>query len=269
MNKAVAAAATLTTITALAVTTTQDDEQEAPTWKAASTTMSEVQLAPDAPRREDAQVRASRTRTNALRIDAAQAAAAAAAQAAQEAAAKTAATKAADAAADREAERRAVAHQAEHDRADQAARELAERERPTSEMAASGTSAPAAATSSSSGSTDAGREALGEAPNHAGKSYEWGATGPDTFDCSGFTSYLFERQGTQLPRTARDQYAASDKVDKGSKQPGDLIFTYGSDGIYHVGIYAGDGAMWAATKSGDVVRRQEIWTSQYYVGRVS
>ena len=81
--------------------------------------------------------------------------------------------------------------------------------------------------------------------------------------------YLFGRQGTQLPRTASDQYAASSKVDQGDERPGDLIFTYDGSGIYHVGLYAGDGVMWAATKSGDVVRKQAIWSSNYRVGRFS
>ncbi|MCW2606682.1 MAG: hydrolase, partial [Frankiales bacterium] len=118
-----------------------------------------------------------------------------------------------------------------------------------------------------SGSSSAGRGALAEAPDHQGKPYAWGATGPDSFDCSGFAQYLFGHQGTELPRVARDQYAASSKVDQDAKQPGDLIFTYDGDGIYHVGVFSGDGQMWAATKSGDVVRKQTIWTSSYYVGR--
>jgi cell wall-associated NlpC family hydrolase len=70
-------------------------------------------------------------------------------------------------------------------------------------------------------------------------------------------------------RTASEQYAASSRVDQADKKPGDLIFTYDSSGIYHVGLYAGDGLMWAATKSGDVVRKQAIWTSSYRVGRIT
>ncbi|MCW2777251.1 MAG: hydrolase, partial [Frankiales bacterium] len=119
----------------------------------------------------------------------------------------------------------------------------------------------------SSRSTAAGRGALAEAPDHAGKPYAWGASGPDSFDCSGFTMFLFGHQGVRIPRTASDQYAAGTKVDQDGKQPGDLIFTDDGGGISHVGIYAGGGTMWAAPKSGDHVRQQTIWTDRYYVGR--
>jgi cell wall-associated NlpC family hydrolase len=130
-------------------------------------------------------------------------------------------------------------------------------------------SKPTAARTSSSRSSDAGQGALAEAPSHRGAPYQYGAEGPDRFDCSGFTKYLFGHQGAQLPRTASEQYAASSRVDQADKKPGDLIFTYDSSGIYHVGLYAGDGLMWAATKSGDVVRKQAIWTSSYRVGRIT
>jgi cell wall-associated NlpC family hydrolase len=112
-----------------------------------------------------------------------------------------------------------------------------------------------------------GRRALAEAPSHQGAPYQWGAAGPDRFDCSGFTMYLLGRQGRQLPRTASEQYMASTKVAQDDKQPGDLIFIYDTGRIHHVGIYAGHGLMWAATHSGDVVREQSIWTTEYNVGR--
>ena len=110
---------------------------------------------------------------------------------------------------------------------------------------------------------------IAEAKSHAGKPYRWGATGPNRFDCSGYTGYVFAQVGKKLPRTSRDQYRVSQKISKANKRPGDLIFTYSSSGrIYHVGIYVGNGYMWASPKSGDVVRRQRIWTSMYRVGRV-
>ena len=115
----------------------------------------------------------------------------------------------------------------------------------------------------------AGQAALAQAGAQAGKPYQWGAAGPDRFDCSGFTQFLFAQQGVSLPHSSSAQYDAVAPIPRGEEQPGDLIFTYDSDGgIYHVGLYEGDGVMWAATKSGDVVRQQEIWTSQYKVGRV-
>jgi peptidoglycan DL-endopeptidase CwlO len=49
---------------------------------------------------------------------------------------------------------------------------------------------------------------------------------------------------------------------------GDLIF-FGTPGdIYHVGIYAGDGKMWVAPRSGEDVQLEAIWSTSYTVGRV-
>jgi uncharacterized protein with LGFP repeats len=110
---------------------------------------------------------------------------------------------------------------------------------------------------------------LDEAARQQGKPYQYGATGPDSFDCSGFTGYVYRQLGVYLPRTASDQYAALPKVAQADKQPSDLVFTYDSSGtIYHVGIYAGNNQMWAAPKTGDYVRLQTIWTSSYKVARV-
>ena len=117
--------------------------------------------------------------------------------------------------------------------------------------------------------TTLGQRAVTEASRHYGKPYQYGATGPHRFDCSGFTQYVFKRLGKSIPRTSRDQYARGIKIAKANKRIGDLIFTYNSSGrIYHVGIYAGRGYMWASPKTGDHVRKQRIWTSRYKVGRV-
>lgn len=77
--------------------------------------------------------------------------------------------------------------------------------------------------------------------------YQWGATGPSRFDCSGLTLYSYKQVGKTLPRTAQQQYNRSTKVSPSHRQPGDLIFIGRSSGsIYHVGIYAGfwDGYGW-------------------------
>lgn len=112
-----------------------------------------------------------------------------------------------------------------------------------------------------------GQTVLDEAAKHAGKPYSYGSTGPGSFDCSGFTGYVYRQLGISLPRTSTQQYEALPKVTKGRQELGDLIFTYNSGGIYHVGIYAGDNQMWAATKAGDVVRKQAMWTDSYVVAR--
>ncbi|WP_045879720.1 C40 family peptidase [Pseudofrankia sp. DC12] len=101
-----------------------------------------------------------------------------------------------------------------------------------------------------------------------GKPYIWGATGPYAFDCSGFSQYVYKQLGRYLPRTAQQQFAATLRVPQSAKQPGDLIFFGTPNNIYHMGIYAGNGYMWAAPQSGDVVKLEPIYTSRYYVGRV-
>ncbi|MDO5067378.1 MAG: NlpC/P60 family protein [Propionibacteriaceae bacterium] len=84
-----------------------------------------------------------------------------------------------------------------------------------------------------------GGSAVQVALAQVGKSYVWGTSGPNTFDCSGLTSYAYRQQGISLPRSARQQYRIGTPVAKGDLQPGDLVFYY--SGISHVGMYIGDG----------------------------
>lgn len=77
------------------------------------------------------------------------------------------------------------------------------------------------------------------AANYLGARYRWGATGPKTFDCSGFTSHVFKNFGLPLNRTSRAQYAQGDKVDIKDVKPGDLLFFSGrkvSRRVGHVGM---------------------------------
>lgn len=121
--------------------------------------------------------------------------------------------------------------------------------------------APAAA------SATAGQAIVDEASRHAGKPYSYGADGPDSFDCSGFTQFVHSQLGYSIPRTTDAQRAALPTIPKSAAQPGDVIFIGDGGDVYHAGIFAGDGRMWAAPESGDVVRLQNIWTSSYSVGR--
>jgi cell wall-associated NlpC family hydrolase len=100
-----------------------------------------------------------------------------------------------------------------------------------------------------------------------GKPYHYGASGPNSFDCSGFTSFVFRKVGISLPHSSAAQYTVVTHIAKADKRPGDLIFMYDRGGIYHVGIYAGNGEMWAATHTGDIVRKERIYSSSYKVGR--
>ena len=77
-----------------------------------------------------------------------------------------------------------------------------------------------------------------------GRPYVWGATGPNAFDCSGFTGYVFRHVGISLPRVTYDQQHCGVPVSRSELQPGDLILTrISSRGPEHVGIYVGNGQM--------------------------
>jgi cell wall-associated NlpC family hydrolase len=118
------------------------------------------------------------------------------------------------------------------------------------------------------GATTIGAKAVYLASLQAGKPYVYGDEGPYSFDCSGLVQYVYKQLGKSLPRTTDQQFAATTRIARGAEQPGDLIFFGEPGSIYHEGIYAGDGKMWVAPKSGDVVKLETVWTSSYSVGRV-
>ena len=104
-----------------------------------------------------------------------------------------------------------------------------------------------------------------------GDPYRYGAAGPNAFDCSGLTMYVYHQVGKSLVHNAEGQYRETVHFIKSKKRPGDLLF-YTSNGrasgIYHVAIYAGNGYQWAAPHSGTRVQKQRIYSSHYLVGRV-
>ncbi|MEN3298532.1 NlpC/P60 family protein [Pseudonocardia sp.] len=104
--------------------------------------------------------------------------------------------------------------------------------------------------------TGAGVEALRAAATRLGKPYVWGASGPNSFDCSGLTSWAFNRAGVTLPRSSSAQSTVGRSVSWSDMQPGDLVFYYSP--VSHVGIYAGGGKMINAPQSGDVVKYQTV-----------
>ena len=105
-----------------------------------------------------------------------------------------------------------------------------------------------------------------------GKPYVWGAEGPNSFDCSGLTYYVYKNAaGITLPRSSTAQYGAGKAVSKSNLQPGDLIFssTDGTGNITHVAIYVGNGQMIHAPRSGKNVEKVSMNTSYWnkaYVG---
>lgn len=100
-----------------------------------------------------------------------------------------------------------------------------------------------------------GSKILETAYTKLGSPYVWGATGPNSFDCSGFTSWVYRQHGISLSRTAQSQSQGGTAVDRSDLQPGDLVFFGSSAGrITHVGIYVGDGQMIHSPQTGDVVK---------------
>jgi peptidoglycan DL-endopeptidase CwlO len=119
--------------------------------------------------------------------------------------------------------------------------------------------------------TTLGQRAVTEASRHKGKPYLYGAVGPYKFDCSGFTLYVYGRLGKRLPHNSAQQYNAPGvrHVAKSSRTLGDLVFMRSSSGrITHVGIYAGSNRWWVAPKSGDRVKLQTLYSTNYVVGRI-
>ena len=103
---------------------------------------------------------------------------------------------------------------------------------------------------------------LNEAYSHLGKPYVYGATGANTFDCSGFTQYVYKHAaGVDISRTTYSQINVGTPVSQSQLQPGDLIFTHAG----HVGIYVGNGNMIHAPQTGDVVKVSPVY--KFYAGR--
>ncbi|NUS72906.1 MAG: C40 family peptidase [Corynebacteriales bacterium] len=126
----------------------------------------------------------------------------------------------------------------------------------------------APSTSARTYNVDTSNGIVAAAASLAGAPYVFGAAGPNAFDCSGLVKYVYAQFGVSLPHGATDQGHAGYSVSQADAQPGDLILFGDGSYYYHVGIYAGDGKIWHAPQSGDVVRLQTIWTSDYHVTRI-
>ncbi|RKS06183.1 cell wall-associated NlpC family hydrolase [Nocardiopsis sp. Huas11] len=121
-----------------------------------------------------------------------------------------------------------------------------------------------------------------------GKPYVWGATGPDSFDCSGLAMAAWNDVGVQIPRTTFDQWnggmpsstwdgadvavVQKKPLDVDSLQPGDLLYLhYKGDPPSHMGIYVGGGEMIHAPAPGSTVTQVSIETPYYqdhFVGAI-
>jgi peptidoglycan DL-endopeptidase CwlO len=115
--------------------------------------------------------------------------------------------------------------------------------------------------------TQAGK-AVAFAYAQLGKPYVWGATGPDSYDCSGLVQAAWASAGVSIPRVTYDQWAALPHISASSIQPGDLLF-YEGEG--HVAMYVGDGYMIDAPQTGLDVEKIPMntgWYAQNFDGAV-
>ncbi len=110
--------------------------------------------------------------------------------------------------------------------------------------------------------------AIDAARSQVGKPYQWGAVGPDTFDCSGLTGWAYRKAGLGLPRTSREQWFAGSHPGLGELAPGDLLF-WGTNpddpqSIHHVALYVGGGMMVAAPHTGANVQVQPVYLGDFF-----
>ena len=105
------------------------------------------------------------------------------------------------------------------------------------------------------------------ASNFIGTPYVYGANGPGSFDCSGFTKYVFAHFGVNLNRVASDQASQGTTISRGNLQAGDLVFFgYGSS-ITHVGIYVGNDCYIHAPHTGSSVQVSSMERGGYVTAK--
>ena len=105
--------------------------------------------------------------------------------------------------------------------------------------------------------------------HHRGDWYQYGAAGPNRFDCSGLVMYVFQHAlGKSLPHNAEAQFRRSHHITRAHLRRGDLVFQVSGGYAYHVGIYAGHGYMWDAPHSGARVHKHKMYHSHWRYGRL-
>ena len=120
-------------------------------------------------------------------------------------------------------------------------------------------------------SSSLGQQVVDYAKQYLGCPYVYGGNGPSSFDCSGYTSYVYRHFGYTLNRTASTQLSNGTSVSKSELQPGDLVFfKYNtSKAASHVGIYIGGGQFIHASTNTYTVKIDDLTRGHYanvYVG---
>ncbi|MGW5461677.1 NlpC/P60 family protein [Streptomyces sp. NPDC003996] len=100
-------------------------------------------------------------------------------------------------------------------------------------------------------------KAIAFARAQIGKPCVWGATGPDSYDCSSLTQAAWKAAGVPLPRAAYEQALAGAPVTLAGMEPGDLVLFFDDD--RHVGLHVGGGMMVHAPGPGSSIREESIY----------
>ena len=126
--------------------------------------------------------------------------------------------------------------------------------------------APCTDSGSTSASSALGQQIVDYAMQYLGTPYVWGGNGPNSFDCSGFTKYVYNNFGYNINRRASHQLQNGVAVDRSELQAGDLVFFYnGKDStpVSHVGIYIGDGDFIHASSNSYTVEISSLYAPNY------
>lgn len=111
-----------------------------------------------------------------------------------------------------------------------------------------------------------GDQIIAYAKQYLGRPYVWGGNGPNSFDCSGFTKYVYSHFGYNLNRTASAQLKNGVSVSRSELQAGDLVFFYNgkvSTPVSHVGIYIGNGDFIHASSNSYTVEISSLYARNY------
>jgi len=115
-----------------------------------------------------------------------------------------------------------------------------------------------------------------KAKSFLGTPYVWGATGPNKFDCSGFTQWVYRDVGIKIPRVSRDQARVGEYVRYENLRRGDMVFfdtkKHRQGKVTHVGIYLGNGDFIHASSAGKKVviynfNKKEFYKKRFLWGR--
>jgi cell wall-associated NlpC family hydrolase len=142
-----------------------------------------------------------------------------------------------------------------------AARKAAQQQQQQQSSGGSGAGATGTVPGTVSAATE--QQAVSYAESQIGKPYEWGADGPDSYDCSGLTMWSYAQADVTIDHWTGYQWREGARISTSAMRPGDLAFfatdTSDPNTIHHVGMYIGNGEMVEAPYTGANVRISSVW----------